>query len=363
MVLKDNRLRQLLWQAYFEAGLTRKQCVDKFATVIGCKTQIYDTMAQFDKGCSPDFEYRSQRRPAQQAGGFSQHELQCLKKLVDADRDLFYDDLVGLLDRRFNIRSTVTQVGIACTTSCKHSGLGYSHKLKKRIACEGDHAARASWRAFIDHILPPHSEDWDLVICLDEMHRSRREGDKRTVLTPVGEPAQHFERFSEENAQNFTLICGMNTQGVVPDTVWTVEGGVDAHKIYLWFKFFLCPVLGDYQLREPNSIVFLDNWIGHILPEVQEDIRSTGALLIFVEKYSSEWNPIEQLFKYIKHEFMPRQRKEFKGMSGAKRCVLSACEQFSASRARGAFKYCGFQVPEPLSALRMLSIALAADLI
>jgi len=119
--------------------------------------QIYDTLAEFDYGETGDFQYCSKRCPSLLAGRFSLDEQQCLKQ----DRDLFYDDLFELLDWRFNICATVTQVGLERTTSRRHGGLSYySHKIMKKIVCEGDHEGRASWRAFTERILPPHSDDW-----------------------------------------------------------------------------------------------------------------------------------------------------------------------------------------------------------
>ena len=106
----NKSLRQTLWKAYFVTDLRKNQYVDKFTGHVGCRTQIHYTLAEFDRSETGDFQYWSQRHPLLYAGGFSHNKQQCLKQVVDEDRDLFYDDLVELLDRRFNIRATVTQV-------------------------------------------------------------------------------------------------------------------------------------------------------------------------------------------------------------------------------------------------------------
>ena len=60
---------------------------------------------------------------------------------------------------------------------------------------------------------------------------------------------------------------------------------------------------------------------------------------------------------------MPKHRKEFPGADGAEQCVLAACEAFSPKRARGAFKYCGYCVQEPLSEEELRALVLVLDLV
>ena len=59
-------------------------------------------------------------------------------------------------------------------------------------------------------------------------------------------------------------------------------------------RFFL-PTL------RPGDIVVLDNLGSHKSKAVRQLIRSVGAKLFFLPKYSPDLNPIEQVFAKLKH--------------------------------------------------------------
>jgi transposase len=51
----------------------------------------------------------------------------------------------------------------------------------------------------------------------------------------------------------------------------------------------------------PSDIVVMDNLGSHKGKAVRQLIRSTGAKLFFLPKYSPDLNPIEQVFAKFKH--------------------------------------------------------------
>ena len=51
----------------------------------------------------------------------------------------------------------------------------------------------------------------------------------------------------------------------------------------------------------PGDIVVLDNLGSHRSKAVRQLIRSVGAKLFFLPKYSPDLNPIEQVFAKLKH--------------------------------------------------------------
>jgi transposase len=51
----------------------------------------------------------------------------------------------------------------------------------------------------------------------------------------------------------------------------------------------------------PSDIVIMDNLGSHKSKAVRQLIRSVGAKLFFLPKYSPELNPIEQVFAKLKH--------------------------------------------------------------
>ncbi len=51
----------------------------------------------------------------------------------------------------------------------------------------------------------------------------------------------------------------------------------------------------------PGDIVIMDNLGSHKSKAVRQLIRSVGAKLFFLPKYSPDLNPIEQVFAKLKH--------------------------------------------------------------
>ena len=72
------------------------------------------------------------------------------------------------------------------------------------------------------------------------------------------------------------------------DAPWFIEGPIDGVSFRTYVDKVLLPVL------RPGDIVVLDN-LGRQL------IRSVGAKLFFLPKYSPDLNPIEQVFAKLKH--------------------------------------------------------------
>ena len=79
------------------------------------------------------------------------------------------------------------------------------------------------------------------------------------------------------------------------DAPWLLEGPIDGDSFRLYVEKVLLPTL------RPGDIVVLDNLGSHRSKTVRELIRSVGAKLFFLPKYSPDLNPIEQVFAKLKH--------------------------------------------------------------
>src|SRR6185312_7942664 len=76
---------------------------------------------------------------------------------------------------------------------------------------------------------------------------------------------------------------------------WFIEGPIDGDSFRLYVEKILLPTL------RPGDIVVMDNLGSHRGKVVRQLIRSTGAKLFFLPKYSPDLNPIEQVFAKFKH--------------------------------------------------------------
>jgi transposase len=76
---------------------------------------------------------------------------------------------------------------------------------------------------------------------------------------------------------------------------WFIEGPIDGESFRLYVERVLLPTL------RPGDIAILDNLGSHKGKAVRQFIRSAGAKLFFLPKYSPDLNPIEQVFAKLKH--------------------------------------------------------------
>ena len=76
---------------------------------------------------------------------------------------------------------------------------------------------------------------------------------------------------------------------------WLLDGPVNADCFRAYVEQVLVPTL------QPGDIVLMDNLSSHKGPAIRRAIRSAGAKLILLPKYSPDLNPIEQVFAKLKH--------------------------------------------------------------
>jgi len=72
------------------------------------------------------------------------------------------------------------------------------------------------------------------------------------------------------------------------------DGPINGERFLAYVEQELVPTL------RPGDIVVLDNLGSHKSKQVRRTIRTTGARLIFLPKYSPDLNPIEQAFAKLK---------------------------------------------------------------
>jgi transposase len=79
------------------------------------------------------------------------------------------------------------------------------------------------------------------------------------------------------------------------DAPWLLDGPIDGETFRTYVAEVLVPTL------KPGDIVIMDNLGSHKGKAVRQLIRSAGAKLFFLPKYSPDLNPIEQVFAKLKH--------------------------------------------------------------
>ena len=77
---------------------------------------------------------------------------------------------------------------------------------------------------------------------------------------------------------------------------WLLDGPINAEGFKAYVEKVLVPTL-----RPGDLLVIMDNLGSHKGKAVRRPIRSAGAKLLFLPKYSPDLNPIEQVFAKLKH--------------------------------------------------------------
>jgi putative transposase len=93
--------------------------------------------------------------------------------------------------------------------------------------------------------------------------------------------------------KTMTFIAALRHDRI--EAPWLINGPINGERFRIYVERVLVPTL------KPGDIVVMDNLGSHKGKAVRRAIRSVGAKLIFLPKYSPDLNPIEQVFAKLKH--------------------------------------------------------------
>jgi transposase len=118
------------------------------------------------------------------------------------------------------------------------------------------------------------------------------------------------------------------------DAPWFIEGPIDGDSFRLYVKEVLLPTL------RPGDIVILDNLGSHKSKAVRQLIRSVGAKIFFLPKYSPDLNPIEQVFAKLKHLLRRAAARTADAVCAA---IAEALNAFTPQECANYLKNSGYQ--------------------
>ena len=251
--------------------------------------------------------------------------IKLVRRLLTEDPRRYGRELVDILNNRYFISISEETV-----YTIIHDEMKWSHKKIEYRAQQRQATAR------LDMLRAYHGDGYDasLAIFIDESHITpdtyRRHG-----WGPLGEAVTLAAQLSGD--QRYSYMGAFNMHGMVPGAcqllrVGDDHGNVDAERFKSWVQRCLLPVLGNYDRREPNSILVLDNCSFHTDDEVLKLIRDRGTHVVFLSAYSPDFNPIELAFGLMKRRF-ERDTLLHVGMSVHERVDVAA-DSISATTAR-----------------------------
>jgi putative transposase len=111
------------------------------------------------------------------------------------------------------------------------------------------------------------------------------------------------------------------------------DGPINGERFLAYVTKFLVPAL------KPDDIVVADNLGSHKGKAVRKAIRSAGARLLFLPKYSPDLNPIEQVFAKLKTLVRKDEPRTFDAVSDA---LKNALAQVAPSESANYLRHAGY---------------------
>lgn len=117
------------------------------------------------------------------------------------------------------------------------------------------------------------------------------------------------------------------------DAPWVLDGPINGASFRTYVERVLVPTL------EPRDIVVIDNLGSHKGKAIRQAIRSVGAKLFFLPKYSPDLNPIEQVFAKLKHALRKAQARTADAVSVT---IGQLLNDFTSQECANYFKNAGY---------------------
>ncbi len=142
---------------------------------------------------------------------------------------------------------------------------------------------RAQWQTYQGRINP------ERLVFIDETWT-------KTNMAPLRGWALRGQRLTAKvphgHWKTMTFLAALRHDRI--EAPWILDGPINGDAFRTYVEAVLVPTLA------PGDIVMMDNLGSHKGKAVRQAIRSAGAKLFFLPKYSPDLNPIEQVFAKIK---------------------------------------------------------------
>jgi putative transposase len=132
--------------------------------------------------------------------------------------------------------------------------------------------------------------------------------------------------------KTMTFIAALRHDRI--EAPWLINGPINGESFRIYVERVLVPTL------KSGDIVVMDNLGSHKSKAVRSAIRSAGAKLFFLPKYSPDLNPIEQVFAKLKHRLREAAARSTDTVCDAIGQMLPA---FSPQECANYFKNSGYR--------------------
>lgn len=166
---------------------------------------------------------------------------------------------------------------------------GFSRKKLVKVALQRSLEYRG---AFMANVLQYPRE---FFIWVDETGSDRRDQLRKFGYAVRGQPA--VSKHLLTRGTRISAIVAMSSDGVEAHEL--SAGSTDSIKFFDFIRGSLLPCLRPFP--DTHSILIMDNCSIHHVEQIKDFLDDMGVLILYLPPYSPDFNPIEELFSYLKY--------------------------------------------------------------
>ena len=275
------------------------------------------------------------------SGKWKNEEINHIVRIVQQFPQFYLDEISNHFHARFPKRKQ--QKSDVDIWRCLHDHCNYRLKVCTEVALQRNELERDRFRLALQLMTTNVSQ----LIIIDETSKDQNSARRRRMWALKGDKAELRQVFNAPDDENYTMIAASDISGFIPqacelvfkgdNSINPARGTIDSQRMIDYVRYYLCPVLGNYALREPRSVVILDNVNLHKHPDIKQLINETGAEVLFTARYSPDLSPIEYFFNLYKKE-LKRQPRSMSTLERHRASIYCVSEQ----SARNTFAHCGY---------------------
>lgn len=267
--------------------------------------------------------------------------VEVLRNIATRNPDLYLDQMQ---DRLYE--ETQKHFSLSTIYKTLDKILGMSLHRLGTMSDELDIAARLAYVNLLHEI----TDDPSMFLFVDETAKDLKSQRRRRVWTYRGQnPRTHRADYFLWQTIRYTFIGAMDINGFVHEASSLIyrktgaddnndaAGTINQERFEAYVEYVLIPTLGRYDLKQPRSIVVMDNATTHIGDRTRQLIESVGAKLVFTAAGSPDLNPIEDCFHVYKAD-LQRHRND-PDIRNVEQAHLHALQAVTPQKARNEYRH------------------------
>jgi transposase len=134
--------------------------------------------------------------------------------------------------------------------------------------------------------------------------------------------------------QRLTVLGALACEGLV--ATMSIEASTSTSVLLAYLEQVLVPAL---KRTKPDAILVMDNLRPHHATQVRELLDQAGIGLLYLPRYSPEFNPIEQAWAKMKERLKARAARTLETLEAE---LKPALDTITAKDARGWIRHAGY---------------------